>query len=123
MRETSQNLNYYRTNTMLKIKHIDLGKIKAPSAVIARLGWVQDLSKQFGWDILNYHPNNYVVNLQRGEDKINVYLSTGTVQTVTHHPKKGKTQLNRKNVSEYELRQIMQSVRVHTGKGYYTKNK
>lgn len=45
-----------------------------------------------------------------------------TVATCINHPKQGKTQLFRKNVSFDELDKIFKNPRVHTGKGYQTKS-
>lgn len=42
-----------------------------------------------------------------------------TVQTAISHPKRGKTQLNRRNVSLELLPLIFNNPRKHTGKGYY----
>ena len=53
--------------------------------------------------------------------RINVYYSTGTVGTAMNHHTKGTTQLFRKNVDHVELYRILLNPRVHTGKGYYTR--
>jgi hypothetical protein len=51
--------------------------------------------------------------------RINVYYSTGTVGTCLSHPRQGKTQLFRRNVSKHQPQDIFENPRTHTGKGYY----
>lgn len=75
-----------------------------------------------GWNIVSYHARTYVINLSRDKDRMNIYLTTMTVQTAINHPKKGKTQLNRKNITPAELEKILKNPRQHTGKGYYKVN-
>ncbi len=49
---------------------------------------------------------------------IEVWTSTMTVATKLNHPKKGKTQMYRRNVSPGVLKKIFQNPRVHTTGGY-----
>jgi hypothetical protein len=51
--------------------------------------------------------------------RINVYYTTGTVGTCIHHPRQGRTQLFRRNVSLTMLPQIFRDPRIHTGTGYH----
>ena len=51
--------------------------------------------------------------------RLNVYYTTGTVGTCLEHPKQGKTQLFRRNVSMSVLRQLLRTPRLHTGEGYH----
>ena len=51
--------------------------------------------------------------------RINVYYTTGTVGTCISHPRQGKTQLFRRNVTLAVLREIIRDPRVHTGAGYH----
>lgn len=44
-----------------------------------------------------------------------------TVGTYLHHPKKGKTQLFRKFITDKEVEKILENPRLHTKKGYSTK--
>lgn len=44
-----------------------------------------------------------------------------TVQTAISHPTKGKTQLNRRDVTLMQLKDIFKNPRIHTRKGYYQK--
>ena len=86
-----------------------------------RLKLVDNLRTQYHWDVTGFHVSNYIVNLKRDGVKMNVYLSTGTVQTSMDHPTKGKTQLNRKRCSDRTIHCIFQNPRVHTKKGYHKK--
>lgn len=58
-----------------------------------------------------------------GATRINIYLTRMTVATCLTHPKKGPTQLFRKNVNISMLKEIFAYPRKHTGKGYYTVSK
>ena len=48
----------------------------------------------------------------------NVYYTTGTVATCLNHPRQGKTQLFRRNMTLPDLKSIFQNPRVHSGVGY-----
>jgi hypothetical protein len=50
--------------------------------------------------------------------RFNVYYSTGTVGTYLNHPRQGKTQLFRRNVSLDLLQDIFNNPRIHTDFGY-----
>jgi len=54
----------------------------------------------------------------QGDARINVYFTTGTVGTCLDHPRQGKTQLFRRNVTLTILREIFRDPRVHTDRGY-----
>lgn len=47
----------------------------------------------------------------------------GTVKTPTSHPRQGKTQMFRRDLSGEELQRVASNPRPHTGKGYQTKKK
>lgn len=70
---------------------------------------------------IDYQENIGLISYSNGSTRINVYLSKMTVSTCLNHPKKGKTQLFRKNVTKEMLSNIFEYPRKHTGKGYYTK--
>mmetsp|Transcript_19859 Transcript_19859/g.25575 ORF Transcript_19859/g.25575 Transcript_19859/m.25575 type:complete len:408 (+) Transcript_19859:60-1283(+) len=55
----------------------------------------------------------------RSSTRFNVYYTTGTVGTYLEHPRQGKTQLFRRNVSLTMLEDIFQSPRLHTDFGYH----
>lgn len=56
-----------------------------------------------------------------GAVRINVYYTTGTVGTCLEHPRMGKTQLFRRDVSLELLEKIFLNPRVHTELGYRRK--
>lgn len=110
---------------MLRVKEFNYKKItkSAPESVCIRLSWVSEFCVLYGWSVIKYHPRTYVLNLVRGEEKMNIYLSTGTIQTAIDHPKQNKTQLNRKCCTRGEFENIFKNVRTHTGKGYHKAKK
>lgn len=54
--------------------------------------------------------------------RLNFWLSTGTVGSYLNHPRQGKTQLFRREISMSEASDIFNNPRQHTGKGYHHKN-
>mmetsp|Transcript_11192 Transcript_11192/g.15697 ORF Transcript_11192/g.15697 Transcript_11192/m.15697 type:complete len:189 (+) Transcript_11192:106-672(+) len=63
-----------------------------------------------------------MASYKQGAVRLNFWLTTGTVGSYLKHPKRGKTQLFRRNVDMDEARVIFKNPRSHTGKGYHTKN-
>lgn len=63
---------------------------------------------------------SFLVPGDLGNVRVNVWRkgSRYTVGTYMDHPKKGKTQLFRRNCTEAEVRAILKNPRLHTGKGY-----
>lgn len=82
---------------------------------------VELAAKSAGFFRIAYKEDQGLVSYSQGNIRINIYLTKMTVSTCLEHPKKGKTQLFRKNVSFEMLRDIFANPRKHTGKGYYTK--
>ena len=54
---------------------------------------------------------------------LNFWPSTGTVGSYLDHPRQGKTQLFRRQISMSGASKIFNNPRQHTGKGYHTTNK
>lgn len=94
-----------------------------PLMIQNRLDKIESIAGVYGWEKIDYQENIFLIRYSYKGNKINVYLSTLTVSTCINHPKKGKTQLFRKNLSYKEIEKIFQNPRVHTGHGYYTKRK
>lgn len=83
---------------------------------------VADIARKYDWVKLDWQENIYLVSYVKDINgyraRINVYLGNNTVSTSINHPKKGKTQMFRKNVSFKMLDKIFNNPRQHTGKGY-----
>lgn len=77
------------------------------------------LAKDEGYFRIDFQENLGMVSYSDGVTRINVYLTKMTVATCLNHPKKGSTQLFRKNVNYEMLKSIFANPRKHTGKGYY----
>lgn len=84
---------------------------------------IKEMSENYGYNLIDYQENIGLISFGTDGVRINIYLTKMTVSTCINHPKKGKTQLFRKNVTVDLLKQIFEYPRKHTGKGYYTKNK
>jgi hypothetical protein len=83
---------------------------------------VDAAAKDEGLFRIDFQENLGMVSYSDGAVRFNVYLTTMTVTTSLDHPKKGKGQLFRRNVSLDVLRSIFKNPRTHTGKGYYQKS-
>lgn len=93
------------------------------------------MAKKHKWQEIDRQELNTLISFQKdtgakaGLVRLNIYLTRKsrpgalkmTVATCLNHPKKGKTQLFRKNVTRTQLVHIMKNPRKHTGKGYYEK--
>ena len=84
---------------------------------------VTEICESSGYVFVEYQENNGTIIFERGDCKLIIYLTKMTVATVINHPKQGRGQLFRKNVSFDELKKICMNPRLHTGKGYKTKAK
>ena len=90
--------------------------------------FVDDIAFEEGWEKITVHPNNQgrVSSYERHQNdehfKIIVYLTTGTVATCLDHPRSGKTQLFRRNLSIHQIHEVFDNPSTHTGRGYLTRN-
>lgn len=77
------------------------------------------------WELLDHQDNigmvSFSKNINDYRARINVWLTKMTVSTAINHPRKGKTQLYRKNVDRKLLTEIFKNPRIHTDRGYRTK--
>ena len=86
--------------------------------------FVDNIATERGYDKITVHPNDkgrMSSYNKRGFFKIHVYLTTGTIATCLDHPRRGKSQLFRKNLSLREIKEVFENPRAHTGKGYWKK--
>lgn len=82
---------------------------------------IDALAKAENYFKIDFQENIGLVSYSDGQTRINIYLTKMTVATCLTHPKKGATQLFRKNVNTEMLKEIFEYPRKHTGKGYYKK--
>ena len=78
-------------------------------------------AKIHGYALEQEQPEIGLMIFTKGGVQINVYTTRMTVGTCLEHPKKGKTQMFRKNVSLELLDRIFKNPRVHTQAGYRRK--
>ena len=92
---------------------------------MARIAEIDAIANRTGWNNINVNLLTRLVSyakiIELGYCRIDVYFTTMTVSVALRHPKKGKTQLHRKSITDAELGQIFRNPRKHTGKGYYKK--
>ena len=63
----------------------------------------------------------YMASYKRQALRLNFWLSTGTVGSYLEHPRQGKTQLFRRDVTISEAEQIFENPRIHSGRRYHTR--
>jgi hypothetical protein len=84
---------------------------------------IRSIAKEDNYQEISLNESSRVISFRGGPSssaRINVYYTTGTIATCLNHPKRGKTQLFRRNVTTLDaLQQIFENPRVHTGDGYY----
>ena len=81
--------------------------------------FVHQTAQSYGYKEVCHNEVSRMLSFQKESIRINVYYTTGTVGTCLNHPRSGKTQLFRRNVSKSSLQAIFANPRVHTGDGYY----
>jgi hypothetical protein len=82
---------------------------------------IKKIATKHEWEFLAHQEENKMISFISNGQRINVYYSTGTVATCLNHPKKGKTQMFRRNVSIKQLETLFEKPRTHTTKGYRKK--
>ncbi len=90
-----------------------------------RIAELNVMANMYGWRNINVNIESRLVSYAKMIDfkpiRMDIYYTTMTVTVSLEHPKKGKTQLHRRNVTDEELEKLFQNPRTHTGKGYYKK--
>jgi hypothetical protein len=82
---------------------------------------LEDLAKEFDWQYLTFQENIGMLSFIKDDMRINIYTTKMTVATCLNHPKQGKTQMFRKNVTPDEMKKIFKNPRHHINKGYRKK--
>ncbi len=113
------------TAYQFRVKEFKMDAMILPAHVRSNLSAVMILIKKYDWNIIAFYGPTYHIVLKHKtkSQQMNIYLTTLTVQTSMNHPKKGKTQMNRKGLDIYGVERLFKNIRSHTGKGYYTKSK
>lgn len=103
----------------LKLKSIDWRYTNLPLYVRSNFYSIYSFIIKHGWYIEKYEDLTYKLILTKNNVQLSVYLSTMTVQTSMSHPRKGKTQLTRRDITPKEFERLLINPREHTGKGRY----
>lgn len=82
---------------------------------------IRELAKLHEWHEIDHQANIFMVSFKREKVRCNVYYSKMTVATAMYHPKHGKSQLYRRNITPDELEKIFEWPRIHSGRGYFEK--
>jgi len=92
---------------------------------MTRIAELNVIANMYGWKNINVNVDTKLVSYAKMIDgspvRIDIYYTTMTVTVSLDHPRKGKTQLHRRRISDEELKVIFKNPRAHTGKGYYRK--
>lgn len=105
----------------LKLKTINWRNSQLPTKVNGNMYLISTELPNSGWNIVQWEDKTFKLIIEKNGCKMSIYLSTMTVQTAMNHPKKGQTQLTRKNVTATEFKKLLNDPRLHTNKGYYKK--
>lgn len=79
---------------------------------------IKTLAKKYDWEFLTFQEDIFMLSFIKESMRINIYTTKMTVGTCLTHPKQGKTQMFRRNVTDKELEKIFKNPRHHTNKGY-----
>lgn len=88
---------------------------------------VRTIAEMHGYEEIDHNKTSKLLSFRgllntNNSVRINVYYTTGTIGTCLNHPRKGKTQLFRRNITDLEVvSELFQNPRKHTGSGYYRK--
>lgn len=85
------------------------------------LDFIETTAKKYGWRFIKWQKDIKMISFKKDTSRINIYITKMTVATSVEHPKYGKAQLYRRNVSFDLLKKIFENPRVHTCKGYFLK--
>ena len=88
--------------------------------------WVINTAQQHGYVFAGRDVGTHMIAFEKGDNRLNFWLSTGTVGSYLYHPSTPggrRTQLFRRDVDRAGALEIIRNPRVHTGKGYSTKKK
>lgn len=83
---------------------------------------IEILASKHKWEYHPNQPNEHMMRFVKSDCMIDVWPTKMTVGTYLKHPRQGKTQLFRRNVSYELLDKIFNNPRQHTGKGYQRKD-
>lgn len=79
---------------------------------------LEQVAASYGWEFLDWQPNISMLSFTKPNMRINIYVTKMTVATCLDHPKQGKTQMFRRNVSDKMMDKIFKNPRIHTNNGY-----
>ena len=92
----------------------------------ARSQWLLDeseldyVAQTRGWTRLE-DTQPAMASYRRDGVRLNFYLSTGTVGSYLDHPRQGKTQLFRRQITMEQAPALFDNPRAHTGRGYHNR--
>lgn len=92
-----------------------------PRANRGQIERVREIAKRYDYHEIDLQEINKMISFKRDDIRINVYYTTMTVGTCLKHPKQGKTQLFRRNVTWELMEKLFNTPRQHTGVGYHRK--
>ena len=83
---------------------------------------LDQMARSHGYQILDTSSSSApMASYKRQAVRLNFWLSTGTVGSYLDHPRQGKTQLFRRDVTMSEAGGLFANPRMHSGRGYHTR--
>ena len=98
---------------------------RQPSAFVLDEDELDWMARSQGWEKISVPRQEYekgMVSYRKDDCRLNFWRTTGTVGSYLEHPRQGKTQLFRRDISRAEAPQIFNNPRQHTGRGYHNTN-
>ena len=83
--------------------------------------WVTKTALENGYMQASGDIGTKMISFTKDDCRLNFWLSTGTIGSYLSHPKQRRTQLFRRDVDQKGALEIILDPRVHTGKGYKTR--
>tara|TARA_R110000824_G_scaffold47353_1_gene134913 strand:+ start:1421 stop:1867 length:447 start_codon:yes stop_codon:yes gene_type:complete len=114
-------LSNYNNGTFIKNSFVNLEPISLIYTVPNNLKWNPVFIKalSINWSLIAYRPKSRLISFKRDGVRLNWYYTTGTISTTLMHPKKKKTQLFRKRLTEAQQIQVLIDPRANSVRGYY----
>tara|TARA_R110000787_G_scaffold222868_4_gene331341 strand:+ start:2207 stop:2674 length:468 start_codon:yes stop_codon:yes gene_type:complete len=118
----------YNNGTFIKNSFVNIEPIQATTTTVSLIYTVPNNLKwnpvfikalSINWSLIAYRPKSRLISFKKDGVRLNWYYTTGTISTTLMHPKKKKTQLFRKRLTQDQQIQVLIDPRANSGRGYY----
>jgi len=96
---------------------------KAKKQYVPLIKQIVKIAQSYGYNLSRQDNNDMYLRFVKEDIEIFVYYEDLTVVTILNHHRRGRRQLIRRCVDVYLLAEIFETPRIHTGIGYFHKDK